>query len=746
MIIVLAAAAFVALAPCLLTGDILYYRDLMFQYYPWQSVVNQAIRSGHLPFWNPDVYCGTPLLANIQTSVFYPPKIIFYLLPSLGTAMAWYLFFHVWWAMFGMWRLLIVWRCHPGGAALGAIAYGLSTFMTTRFEFPPILATASWLPWILLGVHHLIQTPKFHWKYAGLTGIAVGFKMLAGNPQNMVIGALAISSYALWWFPRKFHWIMVPYFIGFGLAACQWFPFLELLPHTIRGEGFNLQIAMRWSLSWEGIGQLFSPWMYGDPSKGTYYLQDAWWPTSAYIGIVTLLSGGIAIGFKLLKERHVFQARWALTLMVISVTLALGDHTPILPWLYRWIPPLKIFRYPGVMLFLWTIGGSILGAIGLSKMMSSRHVFGTWRQWTVPAVILIGIGLFFLDPLWWLTPLLGWYVKLTPEPFTFQRIFSLVQHIHWFLISWSFSAIWISLALGIVACQRRWNLERHVISWVWCAILLTDLIYASWTINPTRSPVEVFTPSKLSMRLDSLSRQDTPSSRVYMDPVLFKEFYADFGLENRLGSDGWRDARYLTAAWNILHPNLSLLSGIPTAQGYDPLQFIVLDHLHDRISLQTSATETPLLSMMGVKYLFSRRMLREPGLRLKETVDGMHVYALKSPLGRAYVVKTSTVFPTQSLAPVSWNTDRPEQLILETSSPIPAYLVIADTWYPGWSVKVNGQLRPALKFHKAFRAVEIPAGPCRVEWTYTSRSFWLGLTVTCLTIFGLMAIMIYSKP
>ncbi|MCS7001423.1 MAG: hypothetical protein NZ518_01100, partial [Dehalococcoidia bacterium] len=58
------------------TGRILASYDLLTYFYPYREVVNQALREGRVPLWNPDIFFGAPLLANIQTAVFYPPHLL----------------------------------------------------------------------------------------------------------------------------------------------------------------------------------------------------------------------------------------------------------------------------------------------------------------------------------------------------------------------------------------------------------------------------------------------------------------------------------------------------------------------------------------------------------------------------------------------------------------------------------------------------------------------------------------------
>jgi uncharacterized membrane protein YfhO len=79
---------------------------------------------------------------------------------------------------------------------------------------------------------------------------------------------------------------------------------------------------------------------------------------------------------------------------------------------------------------------------------------------------------------------------------------------------------------------------------------------------------------------------------------------------------------------------------------------------------------------------------------------------------------------------------------MEAETPGPAVLRFADLYFPGWTARVDGRETPILRADFAFRAVLLPAGRHRVEWSYQSRALRLGLWVSgaaLLVIAGLFA-------
>ncbi len=83
------------------------------------------------------------------------------------------------------------------------------------------------------------------------------------------------------------------------------------------------------------------------------------------------------------------------------------------------------------------------------------------------------------------------------------------------------------------------------------------------------------------------------------------------------------------------------------------------------------------------------------------------------------------------------------RVVVDVQSESDGYLVLTDTWYPGWRVRVDGQEAPLLRADLIFRAVYLSAGSHRVEFEYLPESFRLGCWISAgalLLLFGLWAL------
>lgn len=60
---------------------------------------------------------------------------------------------------------------------------------------------------------------------------------------------------------------------------------------------------------------------------------------------------------------------------------------------------------------------------------------------------------------------------------------------------------------------------------------------------------------------------------------------------------------------------------------------------------------------------------------------------------------------------------------IEVETTLPGVAVLHDLYYPGWSVTVDGQVRPVLRANMLFRGVEVPAGRHTIVFEYEPLSF-----------------------
>jgi hypothetical protein len=64
-----------------LSGAVPFFYDTLTLFAPWREFARQSLHDGILPLWTPRIFCGMPFMANGQTSVLYPPNVLYWALP-----------------------------------------------------------------------------------------------------------------------------------------------------------------------------------------------------------------------------------------------------------------------------------------------------------------------------------------------------------------------------------------------------------------------------------------------------------------------------------------------------------------------------------------------------------------------------------------------------------------------------------------------------------------------------------------
>jgi hypothetical protein len=81
----------------------------------------------------------------------------------------------------------------------------------------------------------------------------------------------------------------------------------------------------------------------------------------------------------------------------------------------------------------------------------------------------------------------------------------------------------------------------------------------------------------------------------------------------------------------------------------------------------------------------------------------------------------------------------PDDVRIDASLPRPGFLLLLDTYFPGWSATVNGEPALILRADYNFRAVCLPAGRSIVSFSYRPASFRIGLYLCAAGILLLAA-------
>jgi hypothetical protein len=372
----IAPIAILVLLPTLLvlwtlrSGGMIYGVDMLNGSYYIRAIVGQELSQGHAASWDPHAMCGFPLMAGLQSAVFYP---LTWLILLFGPGTFWTLSVLLHLILVGLFTYawlkeglsLSAWA-----ALVGAIVPMLSGYLLTHTDAGHISQISSfpWIPCLLWRTERLLAGPTLRrWT---LLAAAMTLLILPGFPQSLFFcGLLLVVRFAVYAFERSESRTLrlrtlgiagAALIVGTLAAAPQLLPTMELIPRSHRVSINTFEFAASYSVPPENLLMLLVPTFFGGGSE-MYWGRSALWESCGFVGVGTLALTALAFA-----GRHPQRFLWT-GVCGVSLLLALGSSTPLFRVFYAIVPGANLFRAPGRYLALFTLGVAALGAMGFDR-------------------------------------------------------------------------------------------------------------------------------------------------------------------------------------------------------------------------------------------------------------------------------------------------------------------------------------------------------------------------------------------
>jgi hypothetical protein len=632
-----------------LFGEVLFWGTLLLQFWPWHQLVKMQLLDGQWPLWNPLLGNGAPLLANLQSAVFYPPNLLYLLLP-VEHALTLSVILHLLLAGLLMYAYARHLGLYPYTAALAALAYMFSGYMVGRTQFVPMVNAAAWLPLLLLLSDRMVTRRNIRdilW-----LAIVLALQLLAGHAQLWFYSLWLVGAYTLFrsWQTaneqmtnkqsgeaenlnltnphtrRITHYIsrITFYVLRFTfyltwplalsvalallLATMQILPTAEFAGQSQRGEGAERTFALTYSFwPWRSI-TLLAPDFFGNPAQGNYWGYGNYWEDHAYIGVLPFVLALTAI-WHFLRKRHSpaeastpeiqAEARtlemaqplrvvpFFALLVPVSLALALGWNTPIYLWVFETIPGFSFFQAPARLLIWYTISIAILAGVGAQFFESTPAGRPNWRRLLAGCVAMTIAGL--LGEVF----LAGQYLTFVTA--TRNLGLGLIVSIVLLLIRPE------SQARQAEAQSKLWTPAILEAGWRWFVLVFVgiDLLVAAWPLIPTTSSA-IFDQTIASAEF--LKRRPE-QARFFVDEdfayrLTFDQYFRFKAFKPTTGED-WQSFK------ETLAPNFGVYAGAPSANNNDPLVVGHWQQLVGRLKYADDGQRARLLSLMNAGYFIS---------------------------------------------------------------------------------------------------------------------------------------------
>jgi hypothetical protein len=741
----------------------LFYFDVTEINLPYRDFVATEMQAGRLSRWHPGLYGGFPLYSESQAGYFHPSKLL-YLIPGLPT-----------WAAFGFDTTASIWL-------LGIFTYG---WLRTRFSAAPsacgaLVFTLGGYTWAHV-VHTsmlnaLVSVPLVLWGFEAAVArgrrlgliaasVALALQVYAGHLQDAVMTGMLVGLLAVWHILARPDWVERQAILRRAallgtlavlVSAPQWLPSLELIGRSTRAKGLTHSEITFGSWHPELIPSLFLPEAFGSRAHGTDWLDSAYpyHEMGCSFGIIALLLA--LIGLHDLRDRWV--ASWA-AIGLVAILFMLGRFT----YLYDLVPQIPLLggmRIPARFGMWLVLAVAALATEGVERLRLGCLI--RWRTVAIIWLMLIAIALTiaiiaYARPLFAPPPDTPTQADFNRETQTAAAWWTWMTLLHRELLPGLLRlaalalATWLVLAAIARAPARNGGTRRALLFSSLVALVCVELLWPQRNNLPRVEPRywDEAPATAKTILADRNHQRVFGYPNVTTAPRDYAQVPVDF---------------FPIRDW--LSWSLPPVFGLPSAGGVSPL-------VPERMVEFTNKSQTMARrDLEGTTHVLGDRLDpadfervfpvgrvwigTNPRALPRARLAGRPIYAetpQKAAEALSYLKREDTdrLIVEDPARPLSPETrvegtavimvDLPEHLVVETLSPGQAYLVLADSFDPGWSATVDGSPVPIHPAYLAFRAVYLPAGAHSVEFRYEPAGFRSGLLTGAIGVLACLAVL-----
>jgi len=701
--------------------------DVTRVFHPWLLYAMRQIHAGRFPLWNPYEYTGAPFFANPQTAMLFPLTALAFVLPP---ASALTLVAVLKPALAGVGMYLFLRRAlatSRTAAVVGALGFAFGSPLVSWLQWT-FASTTMVLPWLLLSVDRLRDGDQ---RALVALAVVVALLALAGYPQGALHGGLLAAAWALARArgARGLRFLgraALAATLGVGVAAVQLVAFLDYAP---RSAVYAYRTSWTPSLTvppsaaitllmptFFGTGhETWSGWQFGI--------------TSLFVGLVPVLTIPAAA---LTPRRRGVPFFTALTALVAAVHFGVPGVS-------------AAAETPGVALGtnlrltpLLAFGLAALGALGLDAARSSVTGARALRATFVvlAAAALVAVTTWDGDPR-------GQGMSV-PLPLQYVAMLVLLTAATLAALAW-------------VARPSAWTAAAVV------AAQLATVVPLAVTYNPVDDARRLYPTPRAIEWLQAQATHD----RVLMPGPLgllyqLREANGYDGLtpgriERLLGPIGTGEAEHA----GFLDNPLALHGSEPLSPA-KVLMSAALDRAAVRYILLPPGTPAPRPGWTVVYDRADARIFSNPAalprarlaLRAMCASDVEALTALRAAHvspddvlidctpARNVTARGEAAIRGVTIGQAAIVVDEPERVLVRTWAPAPGYLILADTWFPGWTARVDDRETPIARADYAFRAVALPAGPHGVEFRYCPPHLHVGIAASLVSLAIVAALLV----
>jgi len=743
-----------------LQGELLSSSDMLYELPPWQRyapteyvfpqnplmfdpvcafrpdymLVQESMRAGEWPIWNNLEYTGVPLMANCQSTVFYPPR-LFLVFLDIDVAMTVFVLLKLWLCGLTAFVCVRLLGMAIAPARFFSIAWMLGSYNLIWGNWP-LPDVSAWVPVVFLGCELLLRGQYRRGFFATAFGGAL--ILFAGHPETAFTFVMGIGFYFAGRLILERRWgsaLFRPvFYMGLGWAvalllyAPQLFTFVEYLMNSFtfsEREVEELDIPMP-------AGAIAATWVarfFGTLGDQTWWDKGKWNSNimgKQYLGMVVWF-GLAALLVRLPDAMRSREHSRSIVSLVVSalIGIQLAYWLPTLSWVHTLPLFSSILEIYHLCFALFAL--PLLGTFGLQRWFARQRSIRELAC-VVPLIVVASVVILILfRSNAGLMEMKGRSDGVDIAGYVGEQI--LIAGVSAFIV------------VGVFAVSCFWYRPR--VLWVVVTLLFTvDQWVACRYLNPTMPRDEMYPAMALT---DFMESKERPVRFGVSEAAILSGGMANYGVEEWLGYDGLSPERAIryqvelgTEVWDHAEPVSSIAYYLhdPNPE-YDPL--FPIEEMLERGDIRLE-TELDGLEVYENVRAFPRASM-VGGLRSIPDRDALFE-AMLSPDYRPAQGVVTDGSPEHSLPELAET--RPgtakiveygnTRVVVEVDSESDGVLVLTDAYYPGWKATVDGNDSEIFPAYYLFRGVVVDAGQHEVVLEYRPRTLTIGLWLSLVAM------------
>ncbi|CAI2719529.1 YfhO family protein [Nitrospina watsonii] len=715
--------------PVLFLDHTLFFRDVMKFGLPGKWFQLQMYAEGALPYWNPAIFSGVPFLSLLHPNAAYPLNALLFV-GDFPYGYNLFVVVHHGVLVFSVYALMRFWGLSATAATASALVAALGGYFLSLVSLGNQLVSTVWTPLLLLCVQKYFMRPHAGGPHAGgphcgwlAAAVAlVVLQVLGGSPESCVMSMLLVYFASVFLTPgRATQWkrptrvLAGVSLTAIALSAFQLLPTYRVIQRSIRNWDLGTEFNTKWSLQPEALRHLFATRNF-DTFMTTTVVEEVVYLPSLYMGLVPALAL-FAAAILIRNRAAIF---WT-GVFAVGVFFALGGNNPVYTFLLSFNPLLQKFRYPEKFFFFSAFAMTFLTGHFVEYLFQSRS-----RHFLSPFLLLS----FLFGAL-----LAGFAVYANGERLGLAAsVFAAVLGLAVLAFTGKIRPEWAKTMLVLVVFIDLWMAHSKLVPFI-DSRLITQPPEVTRLLPSSPGPYRVFTGG-----LD----------REHFRPKSLFPKAPNFLLSHILEKE-------------IANPNLGTVFGLEYADG---LMAIELENAWLWTQLFNKSPldrKKRMLARSNVRYWITgedtpRHRGNSKGLEsgpIREFEDALPRAFLVPSMQQGPKIKLLNTYfaedfdPRRAVlldTPVAFQPSErfdgtvqsieysPNHVTVRTRQEGNGFLVLLDSYFPGWSVQVDGKPATLLRANHFFRAVSLKSGKHLLHFKYVPEGLVWGQAVSFLAI------------